>query len=221
MPGTGSLYESTADLAAFVTDATRRRVQVAFHCIGDAAVRQAVEVITMAAANVGLPAVRAARHRLEHCELVPPTLIARMAELGVVASLQPTFDRLWGHAGGLYERRLGHERAELMNPLRPLADAGVTLAFGSDTNVSPMGPWAIIEAATSHHRPDYRLDEDRALRASIIGGRRAARQRGVGILAPGQQADVAAFELVDGRPGRCVLTMVRGRIVHDRARSRS
>jgi predicted amidohydrolase YtcJ len=219
--GAGSLYESTVDLVAFVTDATRQRIQAAFHCIGDRAVRQAVEVITQAAASVGLPAVRAVGHRLEHCELIPPELIPRMAELGVVASLQPAFDRLWGQAGGLYERRLGHDRAELMNPLRPLADAGVTLAFGSDANVSPMGPWASIEAAMTHHRPEYRLDADRALRACIIGGRRAARQRGVGVLAPGQRADLAAFELDHARPSRCVLTVIRGRVAHGHARSRS
>ncbi|MDP8970592.1 MAG: amidohydrolase [Actinomycetota bacterium] len=213
-PGRGFVYESAADLAAFVTAATRRGVQVGVHCIGDRAVRQSVDALEAAAGAVGVAAVRAARHRLEHCELVPPELIRRIGALGAVASVQPAFDRLWGGPGGLYERRLGPRRAALMNPLRSLADAGVTLAFGSDANVTPLDPWAGVAAAVSHHHPDHRLDEDTALRAAILGGRRAARQDGVGRIAPGQRADLAAFTLDDGAPGRCVLTMVRGVPVH-------
>ena len=38
-------------------------------------------------------------------------VLAQMAELGVVASVQPVFDALWGGPGGMYEQRLGRERA--------------------------------------------------------------------------------------------------------------
>lgn len=212
-PGAGRLYESDTDVATFLTEATRRRYQVGLHCIGDRAVRQAVEMLESVVRRLGLRAVRAAHHRLEHCALVPPPLIPRLAALGVVATVHPVFDAMWGHRGGLYQQRLGRQRAERMNPLGPLADAGITLAFGSDP--SPMlDPWAIVSAAVSHHRPAFRVGLRIALQAATIGGRKAARQHRVGPIAVGQRADLAAFVAEGAHAGSCVLTMVRGRVVH-------
>ena len=37
--------------------------------------------------------------------------IETLAELGVVASVQPAFDAAWGRPGELYEQRLGPDRA--------------------------------------------------------------------------------------------------------------
>lgn len=213
-PGRGQLYESVGDLTALVVAATRRGLQVGVHCIGDRSVRCAVSALQAAADTLGLGAVRAARHRLEHCALVPPALMGRLGELGAVASVQPAFDRRWGGPGGLYEQRLGPRRAALMNPLRPLAEAGVTLAFGSDANVTPMDPWGGVAAAVAHHTPAHRLDEATALRAAILGGRRAARQDAIGRVAPGQRADLAGFALEGGVPRTCVLTVVGGQVVH-------
>ncbi|MGH8909673.1 MAG: amidohydrolase [Egibacteraceae bacterium] len=213
-PHAGRLYESDADLVYFLTQATRRRLQVGMHCIGDRAVRQAVEVLEAVARRLGPRAVRAARHRLEHCALVPPPLIPRLGSLGVVATVQPTFDVIWGRRGGLYQRRLGRARAERMNPIGPLADAGVTLAFGSDLAASVFDPWATVAAAVSHHRPAFRVGMLTALQAATIGGRKAARQTRVGPIAPGQRADMAAFSIQGDQPDRCVLTMVQGRLVH-------
>ena len=39
--------------------------------------------------------------------------LSTLAELGVVASVQPAFDALWGRPGELYEQRLGVSRAGL------------------------------------------------------------------------------------------------------------
>jgi predicted amidohydrolase YtcJ len=211
-PGAGRLYESDEDVAAFATEAARRQLQVGFHAIGDAAVRQVVTALTTAAAGVGLGAVRRTRPRIEHCSLVPAELVGAVADLGAVASVQPGFDRMWGGPGSMYERRLG-PRAGGAHPLRALADAGVTLALGSDTTVTPMDPWAMVDAAVDLHQRRQALDEDRALRAAVIGGRKAARQQDVGLIAVGHRADLAAFEGPRGR-GCCVLTMVRGRVVH-------
>jgi predicted amidohydrolase YtcJ len=214
LPYAGQLYESDDDLAHFLTEATRRRFQIGMHCIGDRAVRQAVEVLETVAQRVGLRAVRAARHRLEHCSLVPPQLIPRLAKLGVVATVQPALDAIWGQRGGLYQQRLGRARAERMNPLGPLVDAGVTLAFGSETPSHAFDPWATVAAAVSHHRPAFRVGMLTALQAATIGGRKAARQHRVGPIAPGQRADMAAFSMQGDQPDRCVLTMVQGRPVY-------
>ena len=214
VPHAGRLYESDDDLTNFLTEATLRRVQVGMHCIGDRAIRQAVEVLEAVARYLGLRAVRAARHRLEHCALVPPPLIPRLARLNVVVTVQPGFDAVWGRRGGLYERRLGRLRAERMNPLGPLADAGLTLAFGSDVPSSLLDPWATVLAAVSHSRPAFRMSVLAALQAATIGGRKAARQHRVGPIAPGQRADMAAFSIEGDQTEHCVLTMVNGRLVY-------
>ena len=91
-------------------------MQAGFHCIGDDAVAAAVEGLRRAAAELGTEAVRRARHRLEHVELVAARDLPTLADLGVAASVQPAFDAAWGSPGELYEHRLGAERARTMNP---------------------------------------------------------------------------------------------------------
>lgn len=209
-PGCGNLYRDTDELVAFTTEAVRRRVQPAFHCIGDRAVRQAVEVLGRVADTVGAPALRSLRPRLDLCELVPLELLPAMAALGCVAVVGPTFDRVWGGDAGLYAKRLGAERAATMNPFRPLDEAGVGLAFGSDAAACPMDPWDGVDAAVNHRHPPFALSADRALEIAVAGGRAAARQDDAGRIVVGQRADLAAFTA----DRRCVLTVRQGRPVH-------
>jgi hypothetical protein len=209
-PTRGRLYRDTDELVGFTTAAVRRKLQVAFHCIGDRAVEQAVEVLQRVVATVGAEEVRRTRPRLEHAALLPTELIPRLADVGAVASVQPGYDRRWGGDGGLYAHRLGPARAAATNPLRGLVDGGVPVALGSDTDVTSMDPWATIAAATDHHEPSQALDEVTATACAVLGGRHAAHQDDVGRILPGQRADLAAFT-----PGRkCVLTIVKGGIVH-------
>ena len=78
---------------------------------------------------------------------------AKLGSWGVIASVQPNFDALWGGENGMYAQRLGVDRARGLNPLALLASQGVPLAFGSDTPVTDMNPWATVRAATRHHTP--------------------------------------------------------------------
>ncbi|NKS71226.1 amidohydrolase family protein [Rhodococcus hoagii] len=50
---------------------------------------------------------RRARHRLEHLEMVTPEQAALLGSWGVIASMQPVFDALWGGTEGMYAQRLG------------------------------------------------------------------------------------------------------------------
>lgn len=206
----GRLYRDTMELVEFTAAAVNRGIQVAFHCIGDRAIEQAVDVLEATAALAGQDTVRRTRPRLEHAALMPAQVVPRLAALGVVASMQPGYDQRWGGVAGLYAHRLGPDRAVAMNPLRALVDARVPVALGSDTDATPMDPWATIDAAARHHEPEQALDEDTALRCAVLGGRHAAHEDGVGLVRQAQRADLAAFT----PDRRCVLTMVRGRIVH-------
>jgi predicted amidohydrolase YtcJ len=219
----GELDVDDASLTEWFAEATRLGIQVGVHAIGDAALRQAVRC--WRAVEAGLPdhlgdAVRRRRHRIEHAELLPPELFDELADLGLVVSAQPSFERLWGGAGGLYETRLGVERARLTNPYRALADRGVGLAFGSDANVSSMDPWSTIHAAEQRRRGEHAVSRLEAVSMSTLGGRHAARQdRYAGVVRAGMRADLAVFEgdpyaAADPRGARCVLTIVHGRVAH-------
>lgn len=229
----GHLYLSAADVADHVVACTRAGLQAGFHVIGDHAVAELATGLRLAADKVGEEAVRSAGHRLEHVEMPGPDEIALLARLGVTASVQPVFDRWWGGEDGLYAKRLG-ERRRGMNPLASLRDAGVPLAFGSDSPVTPFDPWAAVRAAVHHHDAAERLDVLTAFDAHTRGGWRAARRDG-GTLEPGAPASLAVWDVPawaeaqrpDGSPvpvprldpetplPTCVLTLVHGAVAYD------
>ncbi|MET7762486.1 amidohydrolase [Streptomyces sp. NPDC005393] len=243
-PHTGTAYLDRAAVAAHVTACTEAGVQAGFHAIGDAAVTAVVEGVRAAADKVGLGRVRAARHRVEHAEMLTPETIAAFAELGLTASVQPAFDAAWGGGQGMYAQRLGPGRARTLNPYAALLRAGVPLALGSDSPVTPLDPWGTVRAAAFHRTPEHRISVRAAFTAHTRGGWRAIGRDDGGVLVPGAPADYAIWrsgELVvqvpdtrvagwstdprSGTPGLpdltpggqlpvCVRTVVSGRTVH-------
>ncbi len=140
-----------------------------FHVIGDGAMDIAIAGLEQAAATVGIDAIRAAGHRLEHAEMVDAAAMTALAKYSVGISMQPAFDALWGGSEGMYAQRLGAEKALTLNPLARFYEAGVPLFFGSDSPVTPLDPWSSVRAALNHHEPGSRI----SARASFIGHTRA------------------------------------------------
>ncbi|MFE7652773.1 amidohydrolase [Streptomyces bottropensis] len=190
---TGTAYLDAAAVAAHVVACTETGLQAGFHAIGDAAVASVVEGVRAAAEKVGLARVRAARHRVEHVEMLTPESVAAFAELGLTASVQPAFDALWGGAEGMYAERLGPERARTLNPFAALLRAGVPLAFGSDSPVTPLDPWGTVRAAAFHRTPEHRVSVRAAFTAHTRGGWRAVGRDDAGVLVPGAPADYAVW----------------------------
>ncbi|MFF9097663.1 amidohydrolase [Streptomyces sp. NPDC014802] len=243
---TGTAYLDAGAVAAHVVACTEAGLQAGFHAIGDAAVTAVVEGVRAAAEKVGLARVRAARHRVEHAEMLTPETVAAFAELGLTASVQPAFDALWGGEDGMYAQRLGAERARGLNPFAALLRAGVPLAFGSDSPVTPLDPWGTVRAAAFHRTPEHRVSVRAAFTAHTRGGWRAVGRDDAGVLVPGAPADYAVWRtgalvvqapddrvarwstdprsgtpgLPDLTPGRalplCLRTVVGGRTVYVR-----
>jgi predicted amidohydrolase YtcJ len=221
----GHAYLTAAEIRDHVSACTAAGMQAGFHAIGDGALDAVVAGFREAAEQVGAAAVRRVRHRIEHVEMVDPAMIATLADLGVVASVQPAFDRLWGGPAGMYVERLGAERGQALNPFAALAAAGVVLAFGSDSPVTPLDPWGTVRAAVHHQTPDQSMAVEAAFAAHTVGGWHAARVDDGGVLRVGASATFAVW---GGQPGPglpalgsadplpvCLRTVVRGATVYD------
>ncbi|TQK43261.1 hypothetical protein FBY35_4718 [Streptomyces sp. SLBN-118] len=245
-PHTGAQHLDAADVAAHVAACTEAGLQAGFHAIGDAALTTVTEGLRNAADSLGLARIRAARHRVEHAEMLTPETIADFAEFGLIASVQPAFDAAWGGDTGMYARRLGVDRARTLNPYAALLRAGVPLAFGSDSPVTPLDPWGTVRAAAFHRTSGHRISVRAAFTAHTRGGWRAVGRDDAGALVPGAPADYALWrtgELVvqapddrvarwstdprSGTPGLpeltpgaelpvCLRTVVFGRTVYER-----
>ncbi|MDT3397638.1 amidohydrolase family protein [Streptomyces sp. B1866] len=191
--GTGAAYLDAAAVAAHVAACTEAGLQAGFHAIGDAAVTAVADGVRAVADALGRARVRAARHRVEHAEMLTPRTVAAFADLGLTASVQPAFDAAWGGPDGMYAERLGPGRARTLNPYAALLRAGVPLALGSDSPVTPLDPWGGVRAAAYHRTPEHRIPVRAAFTAHTRGGWRAARRDGGGLLVPGAPADYAVW----------------------------
>jgi predicted amidohydrolase YtcJ len=199
--GCGEAFVTAEQAAEHLLDCVRVGVQGGFHAIGDAAIETVLEGFAIAAKTVGVDEVRAGRHRIEHVELADKAMIARLVEFGVIASVQPVFDALWGGTDRMYAQRLGAERALASNPIGQMHATGVLLAFGSDSPVTPLDPWSAVVAAAAPRNPVYRMSVRAAFAASTRGGWRAAGVDGAGVLVPGASATFAVWETPAGVSG--------------------
>jgi predicted amidohydrolase YtcJ len=197
--------------------------QVATHAIGDRAIAMVLGAYERALARQP----RADhRHRIEHCGILRPELIARLARLGVLAVSQPVFVSDYGDG---FRRHLGEERLRLTYPFRSLLDAGVTLVFSSDCPVSPFEPLKGIRDAV-HERtrsgaayaPQEALTAEEALRCYTVAGAYASFEEDrKGRIRPGLLADltVLAEDPREVAPAALAeipvsLTLVGGEAIH-------
>jgi predicted amidohydrolase YtcJ len=95
--------------------------------------------------------VRPLRHRIEHVQVIDPADLPRLAQLDIIASVQPihaTSDML------MVDQRWGPERAPNAYAFRRLLDRGTVLVFGSDAPVDAYPPLVGIHAAITRRRAD-------------------------------------------------------------------
>ncbi|HET9326894.1 MAG TPA: amidohydrolase [Candidatus Eisenbacteria bacterium] len=183
------------ELKGTIGRAVRNGLSVAVHAIGDRAVHftlDAFEDCGAALSRLRLPP------RIEHAQLVLDEDRARLARLGVVASMQPvhcTADR------PLVER-FWSTRVRRAYPWRTLLDDGVTLAFGSDAPVEWPSPILGIHAAVTREAADtpgdpfvpmQKISLDDALTAYTSAPARLASAPNRGSLAIGSIADLVIW----------------------------
>ncbi|MFZ5916852.1 MAG: amidohydrolase [Chloroflexota bacterium] len=206
--------------------AARAGIAAFVHAIGDRANRMVLDAIQSSRrAGEGLHL----RHRIEHVQVLHPADMPRLAELGVIASMQPIHatqdmrvaDALWGaRSAGAYA-------------FRSLLQAGTALAFGSDSPVEDLNVMKGIHAAVTRRRadgspgpdgwyPEQRLSVAEAVYAYTAGAAYASGEEAIkGSLSPGKLADLAvlsqdilAVDPMDILHTEVVATMFDGQFVH-------
>ena len=197
-PGNRGLWlTEPARFEELVRRASDCGLQIATHAIGDGANRMVLDTY----ARVKGDALPAARWRIEHAQIVTPKDLARFAELGVIASMQPTHatsDMPWVPA------RLGPNRISGAYAWKTLLNSGARMAFGSDFPVEAVSPLLGLYAAMSRQDldqqppggwlPEQRLSLAEAVAAFTTGAAYASFQEGqLGRLSPGFQADFVVF----------------------------
>jgi hypothetical protein len=192
---TGISMMETEELNSLVARAHKNNIQVAIHAIGDRAMAQALDSLESAISSNDLPDY-VPPHRIEHCEMATEDQMERMADLGIIASMQPNFTGKWGLPGGMYEDRFDKDKLSELNRLGGFRDRGVSLSFGSDG--MPFGPLYGLHWAVNPLFESQQLSPEEALKAYTSGSAHAGGLEGkVGSIEVGKYADIA---LLDGDP---------------------
>jgi predicted amidohydrolase YtcJ len=195
----GLLVTEPGALEAAMHKAHGCGVQVATHAIGDRGNRLVLDAYQRV---LGGTAKTDHRWRIEHAQVVASEEFPRFAELGVIASMQPTHatsDMPWA------QDRLGPVRIAGAYAWQRMQANGVKLALGSDFPVESVDPRRGLHAAVTRQdahghpaggwRAAERLSAAEALRGFTADAAWAAHdERDVGRLAPGFRADFVVLD---------------------------
>lgn len=215
-PGkTGLPQMSYEELERRIVAADAKGFQIGIHAIGDKANNWILNAYQKAQQVNG---ERDSRHRSEHAQILIAADIPRFAQLGVIASMQPTHcitDKRFA------EKRLGPERCKTGAYVwRKLLDAGAHVAFGTDYSVEPLDPLEGLYAAVTRKDrkgepgpgwfPDQILTMEKAIELYTLQSAYAEfMENRKGMLKAGYLADMVIFE-------KDLMTMPKEQIMKNR-----
>lgn len=146
-----------------VSKLDKEDIQIHIHAIGDGAVKMGLDALELAKKE---NEEHNSRHTITHISAIQDSDISRMANLGVIASLQP----FWFYKDQYYDLEkamIGEKRALAMYPAREMWDAGVTIASSSDYPPTPdYRPLNAIETGATRNSP-YPEEQDTDLVRNI------------------------------------------------------
>lgn len=193
-PHCGAQYLDSDRASAHIIAATESGLSAGFHVIGDAGCDVAIEAFLAAERFLGTAALRRGLHRLEHAEMLTDAHLAVAGNFGIFLGMQPLFDALWGGPNGMYEQRLGRDRAATMNRWGSALSGGVPVTFSSDAPVTPSDPWRIVHAAMMHNNPQEMISARAAFAAMTRASWRVVGRNDSGQIAVGAPAHLAMWE---------------------------
>lgn len=210
----GELNFSEKEMEDILRESLQRDDQLMVHVVGDRTVQAFLNAMD---ATGGRAVWGKRRVRMEHGDGILPDLIPRVRELGIVVVQNPTHLTL----RDLMVSRYGIDRADQLQPLRSLLQAGIPLALGSD---GPANPFLNIMLATMYPgKPQEAITREQSVTAYTLTSAYAEfAEKQKGSLEPGKLADLAVLSQdifkvpADDLPKtESVLTVVGGKIVYD------
>ncbi len=222
----------SSEVTELFTRALNANIQVNTHAIGDQGNALVLDWFEAARAQSGISPGADPRFRIEHAQIVRPQDIPRFAELGMIASMQPS------HAiGDLHfaPDRLGDDRLAGAYAWRSMMDAGVIVAAGSDAPVERGDPRIEFYAAVARKdlegfqgpnwHPQEAVSREDALKMLTLWPAYAAFQEdSLGTIEVGKRADFTVFSddimtipEADILTTKAVMTIVDGHVVFDAA----
>ena len=228
----GLLMLDAEELVEKGRKAVENGLSLAVHAIGDFAnheVLHAYEQLRIHESRNSSGLRPNLRHRIEHVQIIHPDDLPRLAELNLVASMQPihatsdypTADRYWG------------ARSKTAYAWNSLLEVGTRMAFGSDAPVDSPNPFWGLHAAVTRRRadgspgpagwyPEQKISLINAIQGFTSGAAYAAgMENRLGKLVPGYHADLLVLDqdlinidLGSIRELQPVATMVAGEWVY-------
>jgi predicted amidohydrolase YtcJ len=225
---TGLPQMTYEELEKRVVASDKMGFQIGIHAIGTKANHWILNAFEKAQQVNGK---RDSRHRSEHAQILILDDIPRFAELGVIASMQPTHcitDKRFA------EKRIGYERCKGAYAWQKLLDAGTRIAFGTDYSVEPLDPLEGLYAAVTRKDragepgdgwfPDQKLSMEKAIELYTLGSAYAEfMEDRKGMIKTGYLADMVIFnnDLMtiphdQIMPSKVDCTIVGGKVVFKR-----
>ncbi len=195
----GFFLNSKENLYQWIDGADKSDFQIMVHAIGDDAIHSLLNIFDRVVKKNGK---KDRRFRIEHVQHIAPEDIPRLANLEVIASMQPYHaidDGRWA------EELIGPERIKTTYAFKSLLDANTTLAFGSDWPVAPAQPLYGIYAAVTRRTlddknpdgwvPEQKINVEEALQAYTKNAAYAAFEEEIkGTLEIGKLADFVVLD---------------------------
>lgn len=216
----GTMYFTQEEMDAFILEAHEKKLQIAIHAVGARAIDRLLN--SYEKALVKCPRMDH-RHRIEHFELPTIGQIERAKKLGIILSMQPTYEYFFREPNGMYQVRLGTERSLQTDPFRKILDLGIVVVGGSDSDVMPIDPMLGIHAAVNHPNAASRITPYEALKMYTVNAAIGVFEDNIkGTIEENKLADIVVLEdnplnskMDSIKDIKVVYTIKNGRILYD------
>ncbi len=244
----GLLVTDKEEMFARVSQASAAGLSATIHAIGDRANHDVLDVYEAVrqeekerlesgecrSTTSPLPTLQSQpclRHRLEHAQILHPSDLNRLAQLNIIASMQPIHATSDMHMADSY----WGERSQYAYAWRTLLNSGAALVFGSDAPIESIEPLKGIHAAVTRRRPDgdpgpdgwypeQKLSLSEALHAFTMSAALTSGQEAEqGSITPGKLADLTIFDrdIFALSPDELLEVGIAGTVVNGRFRHRT
>jgi predicted amidohydrolase YtcJ len=195
----GFLIHTDEEIYRLISEAHRAGIQTAFHALGDRAIDQLLFVFRQV---IGEQGNKDLRHRVEHFSLPWDVHMDMLADMKLVASMQPAFTGLWGEPmKGYYDLLFDRERASRMEVFPEIIKRGGIICGGSDSPVTLIDPLYGIACCINNPDPRRNVSVHDALKLFTWNAAYSVHQDGQkGSVEVGKDAD---FTVIDRNPYDC------------------